>query len=426
MSDFSTYRKDLGNGLVMKTVQCLEDLNGVISLLKIVFQEEPSVARLYKTLYYHYPLNNSDYFLFVEDERLKKVVATITLIHFSWQFGNINIKTAEMGIVGTLEEYRNKGLIRELNARFEELLDRDEYDITVIEGIPYFYKQFGYEYAMPLEPWNQLDLTHLPDREPDSKKEFNFLRASKEDIPLLSKLYSEAVKDLDIKSIRNEAIWQYLLDPSLEYDPSSEFWLIVDPNEEKIGYFRVSQEGFGEGLILKEVSNVSFKAAIEITYKLKELALKCKKSYVRLNVHDKCVLLDVAKSVGLYNPDQYAWQIKIPNLERFLKKIKPIIDKRLENGPFQDLSDDFYINLYQNALKMTIKKGKIKEIKIIPSTDKSSNMSIPPNLLIPLVFGYRSREELEKYNHDFTCDKQWGLFVDILLPKLNSFIYSIF
>ncbi|MBN1802387.1 MAG: hypothetical protein JW891_12825 [Candidatus Lokiarchaeota archaeon] len=57
--------------MLLKSVQTREDAEPAASLLKVVFNEEPSVVRLYKSLYYHYQLANHDYFLFIKDESRK-------------------------------------------------------------------------------------------------------------------------------------------------------------------------------------------------------------------------------------------------------------------------------------------------------------------------------------------------------------------
>ena len=49
---------------------------------------------------------------FVRDKG--RMVSTLNLIPVTWSIGGIKLKVAEMGYVGTLPEYRGKGLIRKL------------------------------------------------------------------------------------------------------------------------------------------------------------------------------------------------------------------------------------------------------------------------------------------------------------------------
>jgi predicted acetyltransferase len=61
------------------------------------------------------------------------------------------LHVAEMGLVGTQENHRGRGLMRTLNREFDKTLDEEKFDLAVIQGIPGFYHQFGYHYAIPLE-----------------------------------------------------------------------------------------------------------------------------------------------------------------------------------------------------------------------------------------------------------------------------------
>ena len=49
-------------------------------------------------------------------------------------------------------------------------------------------------------------------------------------------------------------------------------------------------------------------------------------------------------------------------------------------------------------------------------------INIPPNLLAPLVLGWRSRTELRATNPDFGAHGQSGVLIDVLFPKMQAFI----
>ena len=71
---------------------------------------------------------------------------------------------AEMGLVASDPEYRKRGLQRILNNEFDKRIREDGYHLTAIEGIPYFYRQFGYEYSVPLDEWAALPIQKLPNQ----------------------------------------------------------------------------------------------------------------------------------------------------------------------------------------------------------------------------------------------------------------------
>lgn len=71
------------------------------------------------------------------------------------------MKVAELGCVATLQEYQHQGLQRRLMAEYHERVSEQEYDLCAIEGIPYFYRQFGYEYALPLDEQIRIRLDEI-------------------------------------------------------------------------------------------------------------------------------------------------------------------------------------------------------------------------------------------------------------------------
>ena len=54
-------------------------------------------------------------------------------------------------LVGTLPEFRNRGLIRaQMDILHQWSAERGQ-PVQAITGIPFFYRQFGYEMALPLQ-----------------------------------------------------------------------------------------------------------------------------------------------------------------------------------------------------------------------------------------------------------------------------------
>ncbi|HRF95611.1 MAG TPA: hypothetical protein PLZ51_10465, partial [Aggregatilineales bacterium] len=104
-----------------------------------------------------------------------------------------------------------------------DLLNQGGYHLSNIQGIPYFYRQFGYEYALPLEGGWRLELHSVPDDMPNG---YTFRLATTQDIPALMRLYDLAMCDLDIHAVRDEAIWGYLLGASTKTGTECETWCV--------------------------------------------------------------------------------------------------------------------------------------------------------------------------------------------------------
>lgn len=87
-------------------------------------------------------------FTVIEDTSAGKVVSSNCLMSQTWNIVGIDTPTGMPEIVGTHADYRRRGLGRkqfELMNKWSE--DRGHLFNTIM-GIGYYYRQFGYEYAI--------------------------------------------------------------------------------------------------------------------------------------------------------------------------------------------------------------------------------------------------------------------------------------
>jgi hypothetical protein len=421
LRETEAYTKKLGNGFVLRSVSSRSDLNRVARLNTEV--HGTAVGHFSRTLLLNHPDTQPEHWLYVEDPKTKNAVSTLCLIPWQIRFDGIEIKAAEMGIVATGEAFRNRGLIRCQVERFNELLVSGGYDLSHIQGIPYFYRQFGYEFAIPLEPRWRIDLDNLPD--PAKKTGLIFRRADRADIPELMKIFSESNQRLEMKSVRDERIWTYLLGPSMKTEMAADTWIVENGAREALSYFRVAHHGFGKGLIVSEAGSMKPDLCLAVLSKLKAIALRKKKPYIRLNLPDGCDLVKTSRSLGAYNPRTWAWQIRIVSLRAFLEKLAPLFEKRLALSAFAGFSETVCLNLYREAFELRFARGRCSEVKNVGFQERSG-ICLPPALLAPLLFGYRTPDELYHQEHDFLVEPRRRLLVQVLFPRVEAFLYTIY
>jgi GNAT superfamily N-acetyltransferase len=83
---------------------------------------------------FHRGFRYSDVFI-VLDEKSHKIVSFLCLVRFKSVLGGVELQCGQMEVVGTLPQYRRRGLIRALNAAFEERVSEYKLDFVVIAGI---------------------------------------------------------------------------------------------------------------------------------------------------------------------------------------------------------------------------------------------------------------------------------------------------
>ena len=188
--------RSLGDGLVLKSVADEHDMGRVADLNSAI--HDPGVGDMARELILHHPDTRPEHWLYVEDTATSQVVSTICLIPWKLRYKDVTLNAGEVGLVGTLEPYRKRGLIRAQFARHAELLQEGGYDLSHIQGIPYFYRQFGYEYAMPLEGGWRVDLHLVPNLDDGTRETLTFRQvetagsAGEQDLRTLVELYNAA------------------------------------------------------------------------------------------------------------------------------------------------------------------------------------------------------------------------------------------
>jgi predicted acetyltransferase len=421
-SQKTPYRKNLGDGLVLKSLGSLEDIERLAAFNGVIHDE--SVADMTRELILHHPNTRPEHWLYVEDSETTAIVSSLCLIPWKLRYGGVELWAGEMGIVGTLEAYRHRGLIRAQADRHAELLHQGSYDLSHIQGIPYFYRQFGYEYAVPLEGGWRVELHTVPDAGTEQVLH-TFRQAGIEDLPQLVRLYDEAAQTLALHVLRSEAEWQYLLGPSTRTEMVAETWLVLGRDGRPVGYFRIPKHGFGEGLIVNETSHLDLRAAQATLHQVAALGRARGKPYIRLCLPRDSTLVHVARCRGAHDLGHYAWQIKLVDVRRTLLKIAPVLEHRIAGSLYAGLTRDICLNLYREAFELRFHDGKLTAVEALGFSDQAG-IHIPPLLLAPLLLGYRSREELAALYHDLSIWGEWEPLVDVLFPKMTSFIYTIY
>ncbi len=397
-----------------RDVERVAEFNGAI--------HGPASIAMTHRLFTHHPNTQMEDLIFVEDEQSGQVVSSLCLIPWVWRYEDVEISAGEMGIVGTREDHRRRGLIRAQVDHFKRRLRERGCLLSQIQGIPYYYRQFGYEYALPLEGGLRIELRHVP-APPETP--FTFRLVTLDDLPTLMRFYDEAAQEIAIHAARNEATWRYLLTHSIGTETECETWLVQDAGGRATGYVRLPKHHFGQELVAGEVSRLGFDAALAVLHHLKTLALEREKPGIRLNLPANCALMRLARSLDSHDLGAYAWQIHVPDLVALLRALAPVLERRVAESPFAGLMCDVRLNLYHESLLLRFEAGRMTEVANLDFGD-DGEIRFPPLQLVPLVLGYRTVEELCAAYPDVRVAPAWRLLADTLFPKVTSFIYTIY
>ncbi len=387
---------------------------------------DPYIGAQTEAMMRYHPTIRPENFIYIEDESTGQIVSALGLLPWRWRFDEIELKLGEMAIVGTLPAYRNRGLVRTLVNHLKECLAEGEYDLSFIGGIPYYYRQFGYDYALPLEGYWHLPLYHIPSAV-ENAPVCTFRDAAPDDIPALMEMYEAANRDLNIATVREAEVWRYQIEHKDAPDSGACALLMVDPSGKVAGYVRLKKFGVGSGLIVCEASQFAFRDVPALFHHLKEIALERGiDSYIRFALPPGATLTQAARAWGAQFDGYYAWQVHIPDVARLLRTLIPLFERRIAASPFAGLTQNVRINLYRQAYEMIFENGTIAAVNSIGFRDWAGMICIPPDAFTQLVMGYRTAEELREIFPDLVAWGELRNLLAVLFPKTNAYIHMIY
>ena len=383
-------------------------------LLKTAFPGE-GVDILARRLRNNHPVMTSRNFFSLWDG--DRMVATLNLIPQTWSLGGIKLKVAEMGLVASDPEYRNRGLQRILNKKFDKRLKEDGYHLAAIEGIPFFYRQFGYEYSVPLDEWATLPLQNLP-----KQQSYDISSLTTEDVPRVMELLEVSQKRYLVHSVRSREEWE--AQERIGYVGESAMrTYVVRRHGSPVAYFRATIKDLT--ILLHEINETDEEMSKQIAAFLRTLGEENGSTELASRESYDMTFNKYISTLGSKEKPLYAWQIKVVDPFRILTTITAVLERRIARSQHQGYTGLVPINLYIVTVTLTFTDGVITGVKQSPSEQKGDIM-INPRIFTKMLLGYRSLDEIEPEYLDVRIKPEYRDLMGILFPKARAHIHTCY
>jgi predicted N-acetyltransferase YhbS len=409
----------VGDDFMLRTLGSPDDLPRIAALMGRVFG--PEVERWTLHMYPIHPdLVPADVF-FVETAA-GEVVSTLSLFPWSIRYGAATLPVGEMAIVGTDAAYRRRGLVAAQVRYFKERLAQRGCLLSIIQGIPFYYRQFGYDYAWPLEGGWRLELRQAP---AEGDPTYTVRDATCDEIPTLARLYDEATADLTVSVTRSRDLWHYLLERGDEPHATTRRTLVVcDTAGDIVAYVRLPDFHFGNELVVDEGSRCTLEAARTIFAFLRCEAEAAARPFIRLNLPATHDLVRIARAWGGVDQGTYSWQLHVPDLPALLRGMMPELNRRLAASVFARYTATVALGFYCDGLTLRFDAGRLVEVSDLSPIEKA-NISLPPVAFMPLVLGHRPLHELRRAFPDVNARGDYELLLETLFPPAAVFLYPV-
>jgi predicted N-acetyltransferase YhbS len=413
----------LDEQLTLRAVQSDADAEKVIAINDEIHDSEAGdIVR--RWLLEGHPNTSRGDWLFIEDETKGQAAATLSLIPMTWCYGGQPLPVAELGFVATRPDYRGRGLQRALSDVFDRMaLDRG-YALAAIEGIPGFYGQFGYEYAVPLLGGFDLTYEQVPVVEVDEAG-YATRRARPEDVPALQLLYDASIAGLDLAASRDRELWTYQLavPEEITFYAST---TVIERAGRVVGYVRWTDDDWTDRLRILELAVDDGPGALERVVVALNFARErgrcADKRGLKLQLPACHPALAVARHLGGADTGYYGWQMKVLDPVRYMRAIGPALEGRLARSVLAGHSGALVFDFYRSRLVLRFEVGRLVEAKSTLNEEPAdARMSLKQ--ATQLWLGWRGREALEAWHPDFWTREQARHLLDVLFPKARAYIY---
>ncbi|HUV53697.1 MAG TPA: GNAT family N-acetyltransferase [Candidatus Krumholzibacteriaceae bacterium] len=410
-------RNTMGDsGYIFKKPRTDAEVEQVYALMRIVFPHE-DVDGIVRRLLGLYPPMTLDHLFAVTygDE----TVASLVLIPQTWVMDGVERKVAEMGCVATHPDHRGRGLQRMLNERFDEAARNGGYDLCALAGIPFFYRQFGYEYSLDLDHKTLIPVNELQDTQ-QSLESRGFAEA---DIPAAAELLDSYHSRYMVHCPRTAPVWRMQHMTGIYNGEPYEGYTLHEGGEVQ-AYVRVHPRLRDKTLVLKEAGAVPGAHRQVLAFLRRHCVENGFETLVSaLGYVDP--LSELLVELGAEQSLPYGWQVKIVDNLRLLEKIAPLLESRLAGTRFSGLCERLNLNFRRFSVDMVFESGKVAGVSL--SSDCSDRtIGLNPYVFPQLLLGYRSREELQYAYPDVRVAPSRRELVDALFPKRPSYIHHVY
>lgn len=434
--------QDLGDGLVLRR-STLADREAVAefhanTLLDV--DEEPPLERLYywilDLLSGEHPVFAPADFTIVEETATGKIVSSMALISQTWTYEGIPFRFGQPDVVSTDPAFRRRGLV---HVQMEEVhrwsAQRGEL-VQGITGIPWFYRQYGYEMALSLDANRVAYRANVPPLEQREEEPFRFRAATEADLPFVQAMYRQETSRSAVACVRDEALWRFDLERRHQKSGMRGVFRVIETAAgAQAGLVIHGERLWGRelGARLCEASpGVPWLAVAPglLRYLDREGEARGERegkafSGICFELGDEHPLYETIPHRLPHIARPYAWYIRVPDLPAFLGQIAPALEGRLAASAQAGYSGDLRLNFFLDGVRLRFESGRITVEPWRPERVEAGDAAFPERSFLPLLFGFRSLEEVQLAYPDCgaSTDDARAL-LPILFPKKASRVWS--
>lgn len=323
----------------------------------------------------------------------------------------VDLPMGQPEYVATAPEHRGRGLIRRQIDEVHQWSTARGDLAQVITGIPYFYRRFGYEYAIGIDEVAPIVDVAMP-------AGWRVRRATPRDLERCMALEDGDLATLGVALLRDRRAWRRFTSPARGRAVTT-YVATCDGEVRAVG----QAADWGERSI--EAGNV---AALEPEGARALLAAIVRDAGPRpVRVLRRPGTVGAAALDGITVPvHQWGVYVRVPDPVALLDAIRPVLSARLADSPLARWSGELAISLYRDGIRVVADHGEVVKVASERGEEDpfdTNGVGVAPDLIATLIFGRYGALELERRHDDVGYGYQRALMAT-LFPAMTAGVPS--
>jgi len=434
--------RDLGDGLVLRRAtpadtEALVRFNCAVHCGPGSDDPPEAVAGWVRELMSgNHPTFSPGDFTVVEDAGSGEIVSSVNLISQTWSYGGVEFGVGSPELVGTKKEYRKRGLVR---AQFDVIhawSARRGEKLQAIMGIPFFYRQFGYEMTLRLSDGVRGHKSDVPKLKRSEKEAYRVRPAGEDDLSFIGRVYKAGMARYLVSAVRTRALWRYELSGRREGAMTQwKLCAIENASRQRVGFL-----ARGPRLWRRNLGVIAYELKaganwLDVTpWVLRYLAATGEKmaqrkkgafEWIAFWGFDQHPVRQVVPSFLSEPARPYAYFIRVPDIPGFVRHVSSVLEERLARSPAAGYTGDVRLSFYRGGLRMAFKRGRVTAAEPWEPGDKAS-ASFPFLTFLHILLGHHSLDELASvYPDSGPRGDEARLLLETLFPKMPSQVWGL-
>jgi predicted N-acetyltransferase YhbS len=331
-----------------------------------------------------------------------QVVSTATLLRETLVVGGVEVSAGQVELVATRPGYEGQGLVRALMQWAHERSRARGDLVQIMIGIPYFYRQFGYAYAIPMPRWRAVDAV------PPSDPHVVVRRATPGDIPAMRSLQDAAQAPATVRMPHSAACWRWLV----ARDGSTQWVAERDGSAVATGRSTPPDEGGALG----ELAAADAPAALSLVNHVRSIA----SSELVVAERPGTLAGDAVEPFLVPAESRADWYYaRIERLGPLLERLAPVLLSRLAAAGLADRTHEVLLSSFRSHVRFSIGPhgmSPVVEGGPLQAPGSAGGSGVPPDALAPLLFGPEGAAGLAARLPDCYLGRQGELMAALFPP----------